>query len=173
MASRKQKKVVTASAGATNPEQTSTAPAVSTTKKKTKKAAVRPAATPKRRGPGRPKGSKNTPHALGKPSAKKSARSRRYTPAERARILAAAKQEGLSGPAAAKKFGVSQLTFYTWRKRAEATRERTPGRPARPESDGFSQQVRDAVRARVQEMLPEIIAQEINSHLGGRAGRSR
>src|SRR2546428_974330 len=58
-----------------------------------------------------------TPHAR-RSAASKARQRKRYTPGERRHILAAAKREGLSGPAAAKKFGISQLTFYTWRKKA-------------------------------------------------------
>jgi len=37
---------------------------------------------------------------------------KRYTPAEKAKILTAAKKDGLTGDDVAKKFGVSKLTFY-------------------------------------------------------------
>lgn len=123
-----------------------------------------------KRGPGRPKGSK-------KPRATtKSVRPRRYEPAERARMLAAAKREGLSGSAAAKKFGISQLTFYTWRKKAGTSTHGRRGRPKRTsllDSRDLSGQLRQAVRAKVREMLPEVIEQEIGASLGGRASRGR
>src|SRR5262245_49062726 len=112
MASRKQKKAggeaatATTSTTASDQEQKSTAPTKgAATKKATKMARGRRTAKLERRGPGRPKGSKNKVRS--RATAKKSAAPRRYTPAERANILAAAKRDGLSGPAAAKKFGIS------------------------------------------------------------------
>ena len=133
--------------------------------------------TPKRRGPGRPKGSKNKTTA-GAKTAKRSARPRRYTPADRAKILAAAKREGLSGPAAAKKFGISQLTFYTWRRKAGVKKPRLVRRPRRKSIGGrgvlggnIAERLRQEIRARVGKLLPSIIASEIASVLGGSAAR--
>lgn len=167
---------------ATEQEQKSTASAATAAKRKApKKAVARRAAAPKRRKPGRPKGSKNKPASAAKPAAKKSARPRRYTPAERAKILAAAKREGLSGPAAAKKFGISQLTFYTWRRKSGAKQSRPVGRPSRKGTSGgdllggdIADRIRQEIRARVSELLPSIIADEIGSALEGTpSGRGR
>ena len=187
MASRKPKKVKSAAAESTSvpavdQEQKAAAPAISAAKKKApKKTVARRAATPKRRGPGRPKGSKNKASTGAKPVAKKSARPRRYTPAERAKILSAAKREGLSGPAAAKKFGISQLTFYTWRRKSGAKQSRPVGRPSRKGTSGgdllggdIADRIRQEIRARVSELLPSIIADEIGSALEGTpSGRGR
>ena len=186
MAARKPKKsksdVTTeaAPAAATEQEKKTTAIAGSAAKKKvSQKAVARRAATPKRRRPGRPKGSKNKPAAVAKIAAKKSTRPRRYTPAERAKILAAAKREGLSGPAAAKKFGISQLTFYTWRRKSGTGKaKRAVGRPRGASasrggvlSGDIGEKVRQEVRARVSEMLPAIIQSEIDNVLGVSRGR--
>ena len=186
MASRKPKKAKsdaateTAPAAATDQEQKSAAPAASAAKKKApKKAATRRTAPPKRRGPGRPKGSKNKAAAVAKPAAKKSARPSRYTPAERAKILAAAKREGLSGPAAAKKFGISQLTFYTWRKQTggDSRGGKRPTRAAvgstlRRGIDGqIGELVRREVRERLTKELPVIVAEEIQAAFWGRNRR--
>lgn len=184
MASRKQKKatgeVATASA-ATATEQKND-PEVSAAKKRTaKKAAVRRVAKPKRRGPGGPKGSKSKPRAATK-AAKKSARPRRYTPAERAKILTAAKREGLSGPAAAKKFGISQLTFYTWRKKAGASKPRG-GRGSRAAAVGaaagrtlanalnIADVLRAEIRAQIRRLIPDVVAAELGGQTKRRRGR--
>ena len=52
---------------------------------------------------------------------------KRYTPAERRRILAAARKEGLTGAQVKKRFGVSALTFYRWRGPVGRGRRVQPG----------------------------------------------
>ena len=187
MASRKSKKAKSdasteaAPATATEQEQKSVASVASTAgKKATKKAAVRRVATAKRRKSGRPKGSKNKLESTARPATKKSERPRRYPPAERAKILAAAKREGLSGPAAAKTFGISQLTFYTWRRKAGAKQARPVDHPSRKKtrrgdllSGDIAERIRQQIRARVSELLPGIIAGEIAIALEGTAPSRR
>jgi transposase-like protein len=96
---------------------------------------------------------------------------KRYTPAEKAKILAAAKKEGLTGDDVAKKFGVSKLTFYRWRGpvRSDAVARRSkrgPGRPLGSSKVHVDQTaVRTAVRAEVQKLLPQIIREEIEAAL--------
>jgi transposase-like protein len=117
---------------------------------------------------------KTSPRAAEKKRVAKKAARRRYTPAERANILAAAKKEGLSGPVAANKFGISQLTFYNWRKKAGT---RTQGRqmqrrtPAVRDSGNLTDQLRDVARARVEELLPAIITEVLDATLGTRRSR--
>jgi len=197
MASRKQKKTngeaTTATTVAAAPEQkaekkTASAAAVpkkAAKKKVAKKAPKKPATrrtTAKRRGPGRPKGSKNKTRVAAKTRGtggpRKGVAPKRYTPSERAKILAAAKREGLSGLAAAKKFGISSLTFYNWRKQAGMEprggwrRGRTTVSSALPRDfDGqLGDLVRREVRARLSQALPHIVQEEVAIALGGRAG---
>ena len=90
---------------------------------------------------------------------------KRYTPAEKAKILSAAKAEGLTGEQAAKKFGIAQLTFYRWRGPVRF-KKRGPGRP--PGSGKVHVDpgmVRKAVREQVQKLLPQIIREEIEAAL--------
>src|SRR5689334_10601486 len=63
---------------------------------------------------------------------------KRYTPAEKAKILAAAKAEGLTGDQVARKFGVASLTFYRWRGpvRSDALKRRGKRGPGRPPGSG-------------------------------------
>jgi transposase-like protein len=92
---------------------------------------------------------------------------RRYTPAERARILSVAKADGLTGAAASKRFGISTLTFYTWRKKAGSSAKpgRKSGRTAGRRGSGqdFSEDIRTQVQARVRELLPGIIRSEVSA----------
>ena len=56
-----------------------------------------------------------------------------YAPAIKAKILAAAKKENLTGAQVAKRFGISTLTFYKWRGPMKGRKaKRGPGRPAAP-----------------------------------------
>jgi transposase-like protein len=96
---------------------------------------------------------------------------KRYTPAEKAKILAAAKSEGLTGAQAAKKFGIAQLTFYRWRGpvRSDAVAKRAKRGPGRPPGSGSVHvnqgALRKAVREQVQKLLPQIIREEIEAAL--------
>jgi transposase-like protein len=102
---------------------------------------------------------------------KKRGPGKRYTPAEKAKILAAAKAEGLTGAQAAEKFGVSQLTFYRWRGpvRTDALKRRGKRRPGRPPGSGKAgvdeSAVRKAVQAQIKKLLPRIIQEEVEAAL--------
>lgn len=102
-------------------------------------------------------------------TARKSARLRRYTPQERQHILDVAKREGLTGAKVAERFGVSTLSYYTWRKKAgKATvprRGRPPGRRAGTASPDLASALREEIRAQIRRKLPEIIAAEIAGYL--------
>ena len=93
----------------------------------------------------------------------------RYAPAEKARIMAAARKGGLTAQEVQEQFGVSPLTFYRWRG------------PVRGQSgaglvaDG---NLRAQVQARVRAILPGVIREEVNAYLasildGKRPGRPR
>jgi transposase-like protein len=93
--------------------------------------------------------------------AKKRGPGKRYTPAEKAKILAAAAKEGLTGEQVAKKFGVAQLTFYRWRGPVR-------GKKARAAAGGVKidpAAIRQAVRAQLQKLLPQLIREEVEAAL--------
>lgn len=104
---------------------------------------------------------------------------RRYSEAERSRILETAKREHLTGAQVRARFGVSTLTFYTWRKKAGATRvtrrRRHAGPPRGPAGTNRSLAVtlRREVRSRIARMLPEIIRTEIAGAIGSARSRRR
>lgn len=140
-------------------------------KKATKKRASRRRAVAKRtRSASSPK--KAARRALARKVAKKRAPGKRYTPSEKAKILAAAKAGGLSGAAAAKKFGISMLTFYRWRGpvrgkkggRPVGSKNRVPGGTVKVDL----KQVRREVQAQVRKLLPQIIREEVAKAFGGR-----
>jgi len=97
-------------------------------------------------------------------TSKKRGPGKRYTAAEKARIMAAGKKLGLTGAQAAKRFGISMLTFYRWRGpvrgkkrgRRAGSKNRIAGR-AKVDLAA----VRREVQAQVRALLPQIIREEV------------
>ncbi len=115
--------------------------------RRTRKSAVRKAASQKvarKRGPGK-----------------------RYTKAEKAKILAAAAKGNMTGEQVAKQFGISTLSFYRWRgpvrKDAVARMgKRGPGRPKRSgKIEVDLQAIRRAVQVKIRKLLPRIVREEV------------
>lgn len=101
-------------------------------------------------------------------------RHRRYTEAQKRRILEAAKREQLTGDQVAKRFGVSALTFYRWRGPVRRRRSgaRIAGRSVPRVGDSLA--IRDQVRAGLRRVLPQLIKREVaavlDDLLGGKRG---
>jgi transposase-like protein len=105
-------------------------------------------------------GAKARTPARRKTSAKRGP-SKRYTAAEKARIMAAAKKGNLTGAQAAKKFGISMLTFYRWRGPVRGGKKR--GRPVGSKNRVAASswkvdlaKVRQEVQAQIRKMLPRM-----------------
>ncbi len=102
-----------------------------------------------------------------------------YTPAQRAEILAAAVRDKLTALQVKRKFGVTPVTYYSWRKKAGATRRRGTGAATLRLAGGgnLGQQLRTEVQSRVRQILPDIVRTEVNSYLNtlfaSGAGRRR
>jgi len=105
-----------------------------------------------------------------------------YTPAQRAQILATAAREKLTALGVKKKFGVTPVTYYSWRKKSGASGRR--GRTVVGRSAvGFlgqdlPSQVRNEVRTKIRELLPAIVRAEVATYMGAlfvssRRGRRR
>jgi transposase-like protein len=103
-----------------------------------------------------------------------------YTAEQRAQVLAAAQKGGLTAAQVQKKYGVTPVTYYSWRKKSGVASRR--GRPARPSavasSGDLHGQVRAEVQAKVRQILPGIVRNEVSSYLdslfgGKRGGRQR
>ena len=98
--------------------------------------------------------------------ARKRGPGKRYTSAEKAKILAAAKRLGLTGAQASKKFGISMLTFYRWRGPVRGRKARGKRVAAKVAKVKVSTAVlRKAVQAKVRELLPAIIREEVRAAL--------
>ena len=102
-----------------------------------------------------------------------------YTEVQRQDILAAAQKESLTALQVQKKFGVRPVTYYSWRKK-QGLKGPRGRRPAVTVASGdLGAQVRAGVQARVREILPGIVREEVAGYLdalfgrGGKAPRRR
>ena len=95
-----------------------------------------------------------------------------YSNSLRASILTAAQKEGLTALQVQKRFGVTPVTYYSWRRKYGVSGRRgvmiTAGRGNRLES-----QVRSEVQARVRRILPQIVRGEVNHYLDALFGSRR
>jgi len=107
---------------------------------------------------------------------KKKRRARR-SPEERAKILAAAQKEGLTATDVQKRFGVTPVTYYSWRKKSGAPKRSRRRKPQAARNGVLGSQVRGAVENRMRDLLPKLVEREINRYLdatlgsGSRKGR--
>jgi transposase-like protein len=103
----------------------------------------------------------------------KSKRRKRYTPEQRSQILAAAQREGLTAAAVQKRFGVSAVTYYSWRKKSGAPKRRGKRATARSsQNGGLKSRVRGAVDTRMRDLLPQLVEAEISRYLDEALGTS-
>src|SRR5439155_14719212 len=88
-----------------------------------------------------------------------------YTPQQRTTILTAARKDKLTALQVQKKFGVTPVTYYSWRKKKgiRGPRGRRPALVAR--GGDLTAQVRAGVQARVREVLPGIVRDEVSRYL--------
>jgi len=100
-----------------------------------------------------------------------------YTSGQRNSILAAARKEGLTALQVKRKFGVTPVTYYSWRKKKGLTRRRGTVGLVAGSSGNITRDVQSEVRARVRQMMPGIVRNEVSGYLkqlfGGRRGRTR
>lgn len=91
-----------------------------------------------------------------------------YTEAQRQQVLNVATSEGLTALQVQKRFGVTPVTYYSWRKKKglKGPRGRKPGIAAVAASGGdLSAQVRAGVQARVRAILPGVVRDEVARYL--------
>jgi transposase-like protein len=102
---------------------------------------------------------------------------KQYAPEKRAQILAAAQKEGLTASAVQKRFGVTPVTYYSWRKKAGAGKRRANGAVSTARrGNALGSQLRDEIQARIRSLLPGIVRAEVNRYLDaalGSVGRRR
>ena len=101
-----------------------------------------------------------------------------YTPEQRAKVLAAAKAERLTAAQVQKKFGVTPVTYYSWRKKSGVARKRGAGVAAtavvaRPVAGDLSAQVRSEVQIKMRQIIPGIVRTEVSAYLDSIFGQKR
>ena len=98
-----------------------------------------------------------------------------YTEARRTEILAAAQKENLTANDVKKKFGVTPVTYYSWRKKEGLVgrRGRRPGLLALSGGGTVATQVRAGVQAKVRAVMPGIVREEVTSYLNTLFASSR
>jgi len=89
-------------------------------------------------------------------------RRRRYSDVQRRNILDTAQREGLTAGDVQKKFGVTPVTYYSWRKKGGATARR--GRPPGGGGGGGGE-LTSLVQQKVRAILPTIVRNEVNRYL--------
>jgi len=97
-----------------------------------------------------------------------------YTPEQRTKIMAAAKAEKMTAAQVQKKFGVTPVTYYSWRKKTGVARQRG-GRPAagalRAVAGDLSGQVRSEVQSKMRQIIPGIVRAEVGAYLDSIFGK--
>lgn len=95
-----------------------------------------------------------------------------YTDAQRKQILETATREDLTAEQVKKRFGVTPVTYYSWRKKAGIVgkRGRRPKQRAGVivpigSGTGVAAQLRAGVQSRVREILPAIVREEVSRYL--------
>jgi transposase-like protein len=103
-----------------------------------------------------------------------------YTPEQRAKVLAAANAEKLTAAQVQKKFGVTPVTYYSWRKKTGLTARRGAGAAGgalRAMSGDLGAQVRSEVQAKMRQIIPGVVRTEVSAYLdsvfGVKRGRKR
>jgi len=101
----------------------------------------------------------------------------RYTPAQKKKILAAARKEGLTGAQVRERFGVSTLTFYRWRGPVGRGRRVQPGGAVRGGTKGKPHHslletaefdvvaLREEVCRALHRVLPQVVQEEIEAYI--------
>ena len=91
-----------------------------------------------------------------------------YSDAQRRTILEAAQRDGLTAMDVKKRFGVTPVTYYSWRKKtgAVARRGRRPGAVMAAGGSGpLSSTLVGEVRAKIQQVLPAIVRAEVSNYI--------
>jgi len=106
-----------------------------------------------------------------------------YSDSQRKQILESAIRDRLTAVQVQKKFGVTPVTYYSWRKKYGTARRRGAGGGAvramvaaravgmNGGGDPIEQQVRSTVRARVQAMVQDLVRAEVAAYMDSLFGR--
>lgn len=92
---------------------------------------------------------------------KKKTRGQKYTEAEKKKIMRIAIREKLTGEDVKRRFGVTPVTFYRWKKQSLNSSVSEAAALNLDES-----RIRDAIRKRLEEILPRVVHEEVEAYLG-------
>jgi len=105
---------------------------------------------------------------------------RSYSEGKRTAILQAAQKDGLTAVQVKQRFGVTPVTYYSWRKKYGAARRRGAAlvvrgaRRGRVLGGGDSiRQVQAEVQARIRSLMPAIVRSEVATYLNDMFGTRR
>jgi transposase-like protein len=103
---------------------------------------------------------------------------RSYSEGKRTAILQAAQKEGLTAVQVRQRFGVTPVTYYSWRKKYGAAKRRGAALVARGARrsrilGGSIGQVQAEVQARIRELMPAIVRSEVATYLNDMFGTRR
>ncbi len=108
----------------------------------------------------------------------------RYSDAERQNILETAEREGLTAAKVKERFGVTPVTYYSWRKKGAAGKRGKKGGRAVVAAAAVGKAVggamniadtiRDEIRSHIRRLLPGILASELGGgEPDGRRGKKK
>jgi transposase-like protein len=97
----------------------------------------------------------------------------KYTEAQRRQILETAVRDKLTAKQVKQKYGVTPVTYYSWRKKygAGKRRGRRPAKMAGAGGGALTQQVRSEVQSKVRGLVQAMVRAEVNSYLDSLFGR--
>jgi transposase-like protein len=98
-----------------------------------------------------------------------------YTNQQRQTILAAASKDGLTAAQVQKKFGVTPVTYYSWRKKSGLSARRGRGTTLARTTGGsdITRHVRSEVQTKIRQILPGIVRNEVSHYLDSVFGARR
>jgi len=96
-----------------------------------------------------------------------------YTAAQRTQVLSAAQKEGLTAAQVQRKFGVTPVTYYSWRKKSGVAARRGAIATRIGRTANLTGELRTAVQAKVRQILPEIVRGEVSHYLDELFGAKR
>ena len=100
-----------------------------------------------------------------------------YSSEKRMSILQTAQKSSLTALDVQKRFGVTPVTYYSWRRKYGGAGRRGAVVTRAAKGGGLESQVRTEVKTRVKQILPQIVRSEVSYYLdslfGSRRGRAR
>ncbi len=88
-----------------------------------------------------------------------------YTEQQRQSILSAAQKDHLTAAQVEKKFGVTPVTYYSWRKKTGLAGRRGGGLLSAARGADLTTHLRSEVQTKIRQILPTIVRHEVSRYL--------